>query len=559
MNKSKKFYALLITLFITACGVETQTNSYVAPPTDTQAARTLTYATFGVTTDELNRIKTSGTGAWFNDQFAKPQTNHVDYVNQRIAEQRPATGFFRPTDSQFLESFWQQAITGDDQLRQRVTYALSQIFVVSFQNDNLEFMTTGIASYYDMLGAHAFGNFRNLLDDVTTHPMMGIYLSALRNQKAIGARVPDENYAREVMQLFTIGLKTLNIRGEDQGTATYTNVDIQGLAKVFTGWSWGGQKAGETCASITNCPRFLSSINDRSSPSVDPKRDRIPMEMYPIFHEPTAKVFLGLTIPANTPGKESLKLALDKLFNHPNVGPFIGKQLIQRLVTSNPSPEYVQRVALIFNNNGQGVRGDMKEVIKAVIADREALDPTLSSIYDVQNSGKIREPVIRLANWMRAFHISSQSGKYLVTRTDDPLRSLGQSPMRSPSVFNFYRPDYQAPNTNLTASSLVAPEMQITDELSVFGYLDFMRNAIPSVVDARNRLDIRADYSTELALVGNPDALLDHISLLLLQNKMSLNLRKFIKDSMLTTTNNNNKVYQAIFLTMASPEYITQK
>ena len=283
------------------------------------------------------------------------------------------------------------------------------------------------------------------------------------------------------------------------------------------------------------------------------------MEMYEIFHEPTPKIFLGLTIPANTPGKESLKLALDKLFNHPNVGPFIGKQLIQRLVTSNPSPEYVQRVALIFNNNGQGVRGDMKEVIKAVIADREALDPTLSSIYDVQNSGKIREPVIRLANWMRAFHISSQSGKYLVTRTDDPLRSLGQSPMRSPSVFNFYRPDYQAPNTNLTASSLVAPEMQITDELSVFGYLDFMRNAIPSVVDARNRLDIRADYSTELALVGNPDALLDHISLLLLQNKMSLNLRNFIKTAMLTTTNNNNKVYQAIFLTMASPEYITQK
>ena len=295
------------------------------------------------------------------------------------------------------------------------------------------------------------------------------------------------------------------------------------------------------------------------------------MQNYPLFHEVNPKydntnlneipksilytdTTNGYIFTGASTGEASLKRALDTLFNHPNVGPFIGRQLIQRLVTDNPSPAYISRVAAAFNNNGQGVRGDMKAVIKAVIADTEALSQSTAV-----TTGKLREPVIRLANWMRAFHASSASGKFLVGRTDDPLRSLSQTPMRASTVFNFYRPEYQAPNTSLTSSSLFSPEMQITDEISTFGYLDYMRDAVPSGVGT-NR-EVKADYSPELALASTPDLLLDRISLLLLQNNMTTTLRNQIKAAFASNTNNSaaNKVNLAVFLTMVSPEYITQK
>jgi len=536
---------LKISLFaalLASCGVETSTSSDVVQPTVEQSSRILTQATFGPTAEEINRLQSMGTAAWFNDQFAKPQTLHLVYMNDALASMPAGQQL---SENQFLESFWQQAITGEDQLRQRVTYALSQIFVISFQNDVLATMPRGVAHYYDTLSAFAFGNFRDLLEAVTRNPMMGVYLSSLRNEKTVGARVPDENYAREVMQLFTIGLRQLNADGTDTTTPptpTYTNDDIKGLAKVFTGWSWAGPD--------TSRNRFVGSSN----PTPDPNRDWLQMQVYPAYHETLEKVFLGVTIPANTSAGDSLKTALDTLFNHPNVGPFIGRQLIQRMVTSNPSPAYIGRVSAAFNNNGQGVRGDMKAVIKAVLLDPEALAlPTATS------SGKLREPVLRLAHWMRSFHARSASGKFMLPNTDDPLRSLNQTPMRSPSVFNFYRPEYQPPNTSIIAANLDAPEMQITEETSVFGYLNFMRNAI-SVGTGTNR-DIQADYTPELALAAAPELLLDRISLLLLQNKMSSALRSQIRAAIASNPNNsaNNKVYLAVFLTMASPEYLVQK
>ncbi len=562
---------VILATLLAACGVETITTSDVAQPTPTQASRILTQGTFGATIDEINRIQKIGSGAWFNDQFSKPQTLHFGYVNQVLSTWPANTTI---DDSPFIQSFWQQAITGEDQLRQRVTFALSQIFVISFQNDNLATMPRGVASYYDMLGAHAFGNFRELLEAVTRHPMMGIYLSALRNQKTVGARVPDENYAREIMQLFTIGLRKLNQDGSDTTvppTPTYVNNDIKGLAKVFTGWSWAG--------SDTSNNRFLSAPTDTNKAIVDPNRDWLPMQNYPQYHEllqktnpadpleiPKSVLYsdttYGVTIPDNVSGEDSLKIALDTLFNHPNVGPFIGRQLIQRLVTDNPSPAYISRVAGAFNNNGQGVRGDLKAVIKAVLLDPEAMDPsnlTTNPAYDPNKTGKLREPVIRLANWMRAFHATSASGKFPVGRTDDPLRSLSQTAMRAPTVFNFYRPEYQAPFTALTTNSLVAPEMQLTDEISVFGYLDYMRNAVPNGVGTGR--EIKANYAPELALAATPDLLLDRVNLLLMQNGMSTTLRNQILAAINANPNNSaaNKVYLAVFLTMASPEYITQK
>lgn len=557
----KRAGMVFLAVLLASCGIQTETTSDIAQPTATQASRILTQGTFGASIDDINRIQTIGSGAWFNDQFSKPQTMHFAYVNQALSE-LPSNR--NPDDSTFLQSFWQQAITGDDQLRQRVTFALSQIFVISFQNDTLASMPRSVASYYDMLGAHAFGNYRELLEAVTRHPAMGNYLSALKNQKTVGARVPDENYAREIMQLFTIGLRKLNQDGSDTTTPptpTYINTDIKGLAKVFTGWSWAGPDQSNG--------RFLGN----NTPKPDPNRDWLPMQNYPQYHEllqlydttnlleiPKSVLYTdstyGVVIPDNVSGEDSLKIALDTLFNHPNVGPFIGRQLIQRLVTDNPSPGYISRVAAAFNDNGNGVRGDLKAVIKAILLDAEAFNPPSPTDVTV---GKLREPVIRVANWMRAFHASSTSGKFLLGRTDDPLRSLAQTAMRSPSVFNFYRPEYQAPNTSLIAANLYSPEMQITDETSVIGYLDFMRRAVPNGVGSGN--DIKADYSAELALAATPDLLLDRINLLLMQNTMTSDLRTQILNAINSNPNNSaiNKVYLAVFLTMASPEYITQK
>jgi uncharacterized protein (DUF1800 family) len=344
------------------------------------------------------------------------------------------------------------------------------------------------------------------------------------------------------MQLFTIGLVTLDQDGKAATpySETYTGTDIVGMADVFTGWSWGG-------------PDKSNGRFDGYRPA-DPNRDWLPMQNYPQFHEPSPKPFLGVTNLANTSGEYSLKVALDTLFNHPNVGPFIGRRLIQRLVTSNPSPEYVGRVAAVFANNGQGVRGDMKAVIKAVLLDTEARNPLASD-----NTGKLREPVIRLANWMRAFHAYSSSGRFQMGATDDPLWGLAQTPMRSPSVFNFFRPDYQPPNSQILGAQLFAPEMQITEEMSVTGYLNFMRDAIQNGTGVSN--DIKADYSAELALADTPELLVDRINLLLMQNRMSSTLRSNILAAINLNPGNSkiNRVYLAVFLTMASPEYIVQK
>jgi uncharacterized protein (DUF1800 family) len=524
-------------------------------PSAPQASRFLAQASFGATTADINTLTSIGLSSWIDSQFTKPQKSHRLYMDS-IAATLP-TGLAGLNQNQFFESFWQQAITGEDQLRQRVAYALSQILVISFQDSGVNNYPRGVAAYYDILATHAFGNYRNLLEQVSTNPMMGTYLTSLRNQKESGTRVPDENYAREVMQLFTIGLYQLNLDGSLQmsnGKAieTYTYADITGLAKVFTGWSWGGSDKSAT--------RFFGG-------NPDPNRDWIPMQGYPTYHSTTEKKFLGATVPAQSTADPaaSLKVALDTLFNHANVGPFISKQLIQRLVTSNPSPQYVARVASVFANNGQGVRGDMKAIIKAILLDVEARnDPNLNNV----GAGKLREPVLRLAQWMRAFNVKSTTNRFLMTNLDDPVTSLGQTPMRSPTVFNFYRPGYAPPNSSLASVGLVSPEMQITGESSVVGYLNYMRDIIQN--GAGSSRDIKPDYSSFSALASTPDQLVDRINLLLMANQMSSDLRNQILAAVNSVTiptssasaadaAKNNRVYLAIYLTMASPEYLVQK
>ena len=349
--------------------------------------------------------------------------------------------------------YWRGVLSEPDQLRRRVGYALSQILVAS-SNDLGQ---STIAHYMDLLEQHAFGTFRELLEAVSRSQAMGEYLTFVNNRKADPrrGRVPDENYAREVMQLFTIGLWELEPDGTrrlagGQPIPSYDQDDIAGLARVFTGW--------------------------RRPDDETPARYSLPMVMREQDHEPGAKSFLGTTIPPDTLGEDSLVMALDTLAAHDNVGPFIGRQLIQRLVTSNPSPAYIRRVSETFADNGSGVRGDLGAVVRAVLLDDEAWRADQPATF-----GKLREPVLRFTVVARALDItSSDDDNWSFDNTRDSATSLGQLPFASPSVFNFYRPGYVAPQTPLSDLDLVAPEFQIVDETSAIGWVnwlgDYLRN-----------------------------------------------------------------------------------
>ena len=521
-----------------------------------EASRFLGQATFGAKMAEIDALAATGYDAWLATQFAKPQTLHLTpvtaYINTLPVDQQHG-------QTAFQWSLWKNFSTGDDALRQRVAFALSEIFVISL-NSNLAFgYPRGPANYLDTLGANAFGNYRNLLEAVTYSPMMGLYLTHLHNQKenvATGS-VPDENYAREIMQLMSIGLYELNLDGTQKLNSvgkpieTYSNADVSGLAKVMTGLSWAGPD--------TSTNRF-----NGGGAASEPDREIKPMQAYDQFHSISQKQFLGVTIPPQGVGatNSDVRLALDTLFNHPNVGPFFGRQLIQRLVSSNPSSGYVSRVAAVFNNNGEGVRGDMKAVVRAVLLDQEARSPATGT------SGKLREPAVRLVQWMRAFNARSTDGRFLNGITSDPATQLGQTPFYAPSVFNFFRPGYIPPSSRVGTLGLVSPEAQITNETSVAGYLNYIRGVVNSGVGTslNGVRDIQADYSAELALANNPAALVDRVSLLLTAGNLSATSRANILAAVTSVniggttaaTDLRNRVSLAIFLTMASPEYIFQ-
>jgi uncharacterized protein (DUF1800 family) len=585
--------ATLLLAVLAACGGGNSSSggdTTVATPPDTSAsntpaasARFLTQATYGPTSAEITRLSSMSYAAWVDEQFAKPQSYHRIYLNQAAADLAATGGTVSQTN--FFDSYWAQAIAGDDQLRQRAAFALSQIFVISFTDATLRSQPRGVASYYDMLGEKAFGNFRDLLEAVALHPMMGVYLSHLKNQKedATTGRVPDLNFAREITQLFTIGQYQLNadgssVLGSDAKPAlAYAPADLSGLSQVFTGWSW---YAGPATTDRTSRRFFGSDANV--------ERDWRPMQDYTRyaantdFHSISAKSFFGVTIAPQTLATADpvgdLKIALDTLFKHPNVAPFIGKQLIQRLVTSNPSPAYVGRVSAAFNDNGAGVRGDMKAVWKAILLDAEARTAGTST-----SAGKVREPVVRLANFMRAFNAKSTSGRFEgIGNTDDPATRLNQTVMSAPSVFNFYRPGYVPSSKPIADAGLVAPELQIVHDVSVAGYMNYMRN----LVTINTTRDIQQDYAAELALADKPADLVERMNLLLFYGQMPAALRTQLEAAATsraipapvypsppaasapppTPTNQaaidsakRDRVYLAVFMSMSSPDYLIQK
>ncbi|HKD62246.1 MAG TPA: DUF1800 family protein, partial [Terracidiphilus sp.] len=540
------------------------------------ASRFLDEATFGATDADIHHLSLIGYQAWLNEQFAIPQTTMEPGAEQALIvnNQTPcASGDVTCNAGLFVENnqgqayvenaFWQQSLSAPDQLRQRVAYALHEMLVISMASTNVENMPRGAAQYYDMLGADAFGNFRQLLQDVTLSPEMGEWLAVQGNDKGNATTDPDENYAREVMQLFTIGLYQLNddgsqkLDGTGQPIPTYSNVDVTGLAKVFTGFSWN--VPGNTSdAAWSNCCIYVGPGYGE---------DLLPMQSYPSHHSTLEKDFLGVTIPAQgTPDPNGdLKIALDTLFNHPNLPAFFSKQMIEHMVTSNPSPAYVSRVAAVFKDNGLGVRGDLKSVVTAILLDPEARD----TATDVSNPkfGKVREALLRYTHWARAFTAQSRTGSYWNGSTEDPIWGLGQMTLRSPTVFNWFAPGYVPPGTSIEQAGMVAPEMQMTNVTSVVGYLNYMQTAVGS--DANNGFDIFSSYTAEMNLASNPGALVDRVNLLLMAGEMDSTLYNQILsavnaipipagDPNAINAALEARVQTAIFLTMASPSYCAQ-
>jgi len=568
-NGQRVLLTVILSLCLTACGGGggggSGSGGTTPPPTVTltsnDVSRFLTQATYGPTDADIASVKTLGYSAWIDQQMSVQQASAQTWMENRLPALIAANPKAQLGSMEFEEAVWQGAGAGQDQLRERVKLALSQIFVISFQFSDID--ARGAGSYWDMLGNDAFGNFRTLLNDVTYHPQMGRYLTYIHNLKEnpTTGQTPDENYAREVMQLMTIGLWQLNqdgtqkLDGSGKPIATYSHDDIAGLAKVFTGLGF-----------YSPTPTTTTFYGGNKDANAEVK----PMIAYDAFHSTSEKDFLGVVIPASTTAATNadIKTALDTIFNHPNVGPFIAKRLIQSLVTSNPSPTYVSRVAAVFNNNGSGVRGDMAAVVKAVLTDTEARDSATAA--SSATFGKLREPMVRLGNWMHVFGATSTSGNWLLGTLSNSSQ-LSQSALNAPSVFNFWRPGYVPSNSKMGAAGLLAPEFQVVDEVSVSGYLNTIQSAIQSGVGSG--ADIKSAYANEIPLAANPQSLVDRLNLLLCYGQMSTALQAKIVSAINAiaipsgatvtqaqiTAAQTQRVQIAVLMTMASGDYLAQR
>lgn len=547
----------------------------------TDAARFLTQASFGATAKDIDFIVKHGKEAWLEQQTTVKQTSHLVLLDQRLIHfgfnPTPPIPYFDDDEDVWRrhvmrsDIWWESAIWGRDQLRQRVAFALSQILVVSLHGPDLYARERGFANYQDILAKHALGNYRDLLMAVSQNPIMGIYLSSLNNPKgneALQIR-PDENYAREILQLFSIGLVQLNNDGspklDNQGAEipTYDQGTVKEFARVFTGWSLS------TTNSFGAYGAYAAPISNTQ-----------PMKAYPNSHDSGTKTLLdGEIIPAgNTPHKD-MQAAIDNIMAHPNVGPFIGKKLIQYLITSNPSSGYVARVTQVFNDNGIGIKGDMKAVIKAIYLDPEARAiPTESQTY----YGKLKAYPLLVSGLWRAFKAQgitlTQRGKSIKTiRYMSGALYEEQEAYFAPSVFNFYQTSYVPPGV-LAQQTLLAPEFQIFTESNAA----LQANILAKMIYKRDRLDPNVwagtgqDWGTdtswnnpnvhallnlqeELAVADKPLVLVERLNLLLTNGQLTQIDSQLIADHIALVNNHRDRIYEAIFLIVMSPEYAIQR
>ena len=549
-----------------ASGIKTIDQSGLEGKLD-EASRFLIQATFGGNRQAIERVADIGIEQWINEQMAlEPalltpliQPTYDEYKANFIDNGGDPEEFpYRPWFDIYSFAWWQSNMTTPNLLQHRIAFALSEIFVISAQSELSDF-GDGLANFYDIFNNNAFGNFKDILMEVTLHPAMGYYLSHLDNPKADPElnTHPDENYAREVMQLFTIGLYELNIDGsrktDENGNfiPTYRNSDIKEFAKVFTGLGIGGVIDNE----FVDEPDFGYGIwlADMT----------VPMKMYQDYHETQEKHLLnGFVIPANQDGMTDIEQTINHLFNHPNVGPFIATKLIKLLVKSNPTPTYVTAVASAFNDNGNGVRGDMKSVIKAILLNPEARS---CSWMNNPQQGKLLEPFVRYMQFTKAIGTISPSGKYW-NHGYYTYESIKQYPLRSPSVFNFFLPDFQ-PNGAIADAGLTAPEFQIHNSQTSIDYVNLVdiwaMDEINSWSWEDEDYNVYTDFSSLIEDAQDSEVLINKLDVLLTHGTLSEETRAIIKQAIEPyqggMNQRMNRIHLAAYLIMISPDYAILK
>lgn len=531
-----------------------------------EASRFLAQATLGADLNTIRYTARTGIEAWIDEQRAMPPidfTAHLQQVYAEVIEWYLVNGGdpedigYRPGWTVFNYAWWENHMQARDLLRQRVAFALSEIFVISLESD-LSGFGDALGDYYGVLLRHALGNFEDLLFDVSLHPAMGYYLSHLNNPREVPEENirPDQNYAREIMQLFTVGLYALNADGtrkqDPQGNwiPTYGQDDIVELSKVFTGLGVSGVVTNEW----VDEPYFGLGIwlSDMTRP----------MKMYEDWHQPGPKTMLdGYVIPAGQAGLQDIRDAIHRLFLHPNVGPFIGRQLIQRLVTSNPTPQYVQRVAAVFDDNGQGVRGDLGAVVKAILMDPEAR--TCEALIQPA-FGKLREPFVRYTQFAKAVPLEQIYGRYWNVGWNF-FQATYQTPLGARSVFNFFLPDHQ-PIGPVAENDLVAPEFQIHNARTSVEYINQVNDwaVWGYIMDDWEGENPYVTYNLDefLPLARDPEVLINRLDMLLTHGRLSERTRRIIKDAITPMISGNyryDRVRLALYLILISPDYTIQK
>ena len=512
-------------------------------------------ATFGMPYENLVEIAKTSPREWLEEQFEIP-ASHLKPIAKDLITRQDAGEWpefvdepFRLRNVIWRFAWWQQTMSAPDVVRQRVAYALSQFFVISDRVDNLRDNPYAITSFYDMLLDGSFANFRALLRSVALHPAMGNYLSHVNNAKADPENniFPDQNFAREVMQLFSIGLFELNIDGTVKQDAdgfpipTYDNDDIAEFSKIFTGLTYGGDDHYWGKDWFNHADQRVFSD---------------PMVMYEDYHEPGEKRLLrGMVVPDGQTGMQDIDAAIDNLFHHPNVGPFFAKHLIQRLITSNPSPAYVERVARAFNGDATGVRGDMKAVLRAIFLDREAINIGLGDSF-----GRLREPAMRIIALARIFNYKSADGTYY-NKGYRLSWFVSQHPIDAPSVFNFYQPTH-TPVGEIADRGLVAPEFQITTATTVIGVTNHVNSGIfrDDVFDLWNmpfevpKIDL-TDYAV---LADDPQQLLDRLDIVLTHGTLHDSSRDVIVGALEKIDEPLERAKYAIYFMLISPDYAVE-
>jgi uncharacterized protein (DUF1800 family) len=492
-----------------------------------EAARLLDQATFGPTLTDVQNVQNVGIDAYITNQFNTPYTPLPN-----IPTPLPAVCLSANTPTVCEESeWWQVALTGNDQLRQRVAFALSEMFVISSDTVN----ATTITYYHNMLAQDSFTNFSTIMHDVTLSPGMGGYLNMLNSAKAPTGQIANENYPRELMQLFTIGIDQLNddgtleLDGSGNPIPNYTEAQVQAFARAYTGWTYATSTGGSPTKFPNSTPNFFA-----------------PMAAVESEHDTTAKILLnGTVLPSGQTAEEDLNGALTNIFNHPNVGPFVCRQLIQHLVTSNPSPAYVSRIAAIFANNGSGVRGDMQAVIRAILEDTEARAGDTDPTYD---GGHLREPILWITNFLRAVGFTNTDANGSYYSLSNQSGNLNERPYRAPAVFNFFPPSYVIPQTTLNA-----PEFGLEDTATSILRLSLANTMVFNKIGGFS-VDLSATSSLGQIAAASPANLVDTLGVMFMHGQMPNDMRTEILNS-ISGLSTAEQVRVATYLVITSSQY----